>query len=73
VTIVVFGSNDCSGSPVGGVTPGTCETLGNQGASSGRRSGTGTPHVDCSGNAVGGLPVGAAAPSAPFTACCLAQ
>lgn len=71
VTIVVFGSNDCSGTPVGGVTPGSCEQLGNQGASSGRRSGVGVPDVDCSGNAVGGDPVGSAKATSPFTVCCL--
>lgn len=73
VTIVVFGSNDCSGTPVGGVTPGTCDQLGNQGASSGRRSGVGVPDVDCSGNAVGGDPIGSAEATTPFTVCCLLQ
>lgn len=73
ITILLFGSNGCNEQPVGGVTPGSCAELGNQGATAARRSGVGTPVVDCSGNVVGGVSVGSAGPTSPVTVCCAAE
>lgn len=73
VTILLFGSNGCNEQPIGGVTPGSCAELGNQGATAARRSGAGTPVVDCSGNAEGGVSVGSAGPTSPVTVCCVGE
>jgi len=70
-TVTLFGTDSCNEAPVGGVSPGSCTVIGNQGATAARVTGVGVPDVDCSENAQGGVPVGAAGPTSPVTLCCL--